>query len=187
MFWHASVLPSINLSVHGGRGLPISHNALQHFPECHGADTTGGGGGYPYPIMLCNISQNAMGQTLAGGGSRPGPARGGGTLPGGRYPAGGYPAGGVPCRGGGGCTQVGQQKEYSLHGGRYASCVHAGGLSCKKLIRDCQTAEWCTFTAILAHPISILTSIASYCCTVRTPFLTMKMASWKKSKYLTYF
>ena len=72
-------------------GVPISHNALQHFPECHGADTGGEG-----------------------------------TLPG---PAGG---GGVPCqvqlRGGG--TQLGQQKEYSLHGGRYASCVHAGGLSC---------------------------------------------------------
>ena len=61
MFWHASVLPSINLSVHRG-GVPISHNALQHFPECHGADM----GGYPYPIMLCNISQNAMGQTTGG-------------------------------------------------------------------------------------------------------------------------
>ena len=46
-------------------GVPISHNALQHFPECHGADTWGGGG------------------TLSG------PAGGGG------YPAaGGYPAGG---------------------------------------------------------------------------------------------
>ena len=49
------------------------------------------------------------------------------------YPLGGYPVryppGGVrvPPRGG---TQSGQQKEYSLHGGRYASCVHAGGLSC---------------------------------------------------------
>ena len=79
-------------------------------------------GGYPYPIMLCNISQNAMGQTPGGapcqvqpeggyparssGGwsTLPGPARGyparsswGGTLPG--------PAGGVPCQvqlGGGG-------------------------------------------------------------------------------------
>ena len=47
--------------------------------------------------MLCNISQNAMGQTprgvpsqvQPGGGNLPGPARGG-TLPGG-YPAGGYP------------------------------------------------------------------------------------------------
>ena len=57
-----------------------------------------GGTGYPYPIMLCNISQNAMGQTPGGGGTLPGPAGGvpcqihlGGTLPGG-YPAGGgYP------------------------------------------------------------------------------------------------
>ena len=31
------------------------------------------GGGYPYPIMLCNISQNAMGQTLGGGGGYPYP------------------------------------------------------------------------------------------------------------------
>ena len=45
-------------------------------------------GGYPYPIMLCNISQNAMGQT-PGGGTLPGPAGVGG------YPAGG----GVPCQG----------------------------------------------------------------------------------------
>ena len=41
-------------------------------------------------------------------------------------PGGGYLTGYPP----GGGTQVGQQKEYSLHGGRYASCVHAGGLSC---------------------------------------------------------
>ena len=32
--------------------------------------------------------------------------------------------------GGGGVAKIGQQNEYSLHGGRYASCVHAGGLSC---------------------------------------------------------
>ena len=34
----------------GGGGVSISHNALQHFPECHGAATGGGGtlvGGYP--------------------------------------------------------------------------------------------------------------------------------------------
>ena len=62
------------------------------------------------------------------------------TPPGGvpdRVPPGGVP--GLPRGGGtwpgtppGGGTQVGQQKEYSLHGGRYASCVHAGGLSCFK-------------------------------------------------------
>ena len=60
------------------------------------------GGGYPYPIMLCNISQNAMGQP--GGGTLPGPAGGVPWL--GGYPGrggtllGGYPAGGVPCWGG---------------------------------------------------------------------------------------
>ena len=115
--------------------------------------------------MLCNITQNAMGQT-ARGGTLPGQARGtlpGGTLLGGTqvgypqpgqdrgtllggtqvgYPPassgwgvpcwgrGGYPGrlppsqvrmGGVPCWGG---TQIGQQKEYSLHGRRYASCVY---------------------------------------------------------------
>ena len=61
-------------------------------------------GGYPYPIMLCNISQNAMGQTPGGVPCQvqPGgyPARG--------YPVGGTPQpgqdGGLPCQGG---TQVG--------------------------------------------------------------------------------
>ena len=127
----------------------------------------GGGGVYPCPIMLCKISQNAMGQPPGGGGYparssqggvpcqvQPGgyPARGvpcwgvpcqgdpaGGTLPG------GYPAGGDPATGGtqvsspppppsqvrtGGGTQLGQHREYLLHVGRFASCVHAGGLSC---------------------------------------------------------
>ena len=55
-------------------------------------------GGYPYPIMLCNISQNAMGQTPRGG-TLPGPAEGG-------LPCWGEPCrgdtllGGVPCWGG---------------------------------------------------------------------------------------
>ena len=225
MFWHASVHPPICLST---------------------------GGGYPYPIMLCNISQNAMrqrgGTWTPPGGGYPDPPRGGtqvrypgvpghpggypgevpplgeggtrtprggypgqvpprgvprsGTPRGGtqvrypqggtqtprggtqvRYPPGGYPGqvpprgypgqvppggvprppwggtqvryprgvprsgtppGGYPDPPGGypgqvpprgvpgppqGGTRVGQQKEYSLHGGRYASCVHAGGLS----------------------------------------------------------
>ena len=35
--------------------------------------------------------------------------------------------------GGVGSAKIEQQNEYSLlHGGRYASCVHAGGLSCSK-------------------------------------------------------
>ena len=62
-----------------------------------------------------------------------------GTPPGGTqwgYPGNpptGYPGGyQVPPGGGtrGGGTQLGQHREYLLHSGRYASCVHAGGLSC---------------------------------------------------------
>ena len=45
---------------------------------------------------------------------------------GGTQPMGGTLPGGYPPRGG---TQVGQQKEYSIHSGQYASCVQAGGLS----------------------------------------------------------
>ena len=46
--------------------------------------------------MLCNISQNAMGQT-PGGGTLPGPAGGGVHC---WVQPDGYPAGGVPCQGG---------------------------------------------------------------------------------------
>ena len=170
--FHQSVCPQ--------GGVPISHNALQHFPECHGADTRGvpcqvqlGGkmpGGYParrYPpggIPCLKSRGYPAGGTLLGGsqlGYAPSqgcnfsggvPCQGvallGGTLLEG-YPAWGegvpcwgYPAGGFPGRvspqpgqnrGGtllGGGPQLGQQKEYSLHDGQYASCVHAGGLSC---------------------------------------------------------
>ena len=59
------------------------------------------GGGYPYPIMLCNISQNAMGQPPGGGGGYPARSSWGG------YPGrGGYPGGGVPRSGGGYPGQV---------------------------------------------------------------------------------
>ena len=108
------VCPSICLST--GGGVPISHNALQHFPECHGA---AGGGGYP--------ARSSWGEGYPGGGS---------TLAGGYPPRGvpwpgGYPGqGGVPWPGGGtlagGSTQLGQHREYLLHCGQYASCVHAG-------------------------------------------------------------
>ena len=63
------------------------------------------------------------------------PGGGPGTPRGGTWPV--PPGGdltGYPPRGGG--TQVGQQKEYSLHGGRYASCVHAGGLSCYESVSE---------------------------------------------------
>ena len=56
-------------------------------------------GGYPYPIMLCNISQNAMGQP---GGGYPARFSRGGTLAWGVPWPGGYPGqGGYPGREGG--------------------------------------------------------------------------------------
>ena len=61
-------------------GVPVSHNALQHFPECHGA--AGGvpcqvqpGGGVPWPGGVpCQVQPGgypAQGGTLAGGGNLP--------------------------------------------------------------------------------------------------------------------
>ena len=79
-------------------------------------------GGYP-----------AWGDTLEGG------TLVGGTLVGGTL-AGGYPSRGYPAQGGtllGGGTQLGQHREYLLHGRWYASCVHAGGLSCLHFIYLC--------------------------------------------------
>ena len=163
--------------------MPVSHNALQHFPECHGAAGGGGtlpgpagggyparsswGGGVPCRGVPCHVqlggyparsSQRGalLGGTLLGGY----PVRGvpyqgiscwgvtllGHTLPGHTLP-GRYPAMAVPCwggtqvgmvppptRSGPGGTQLGQHREFLLHGGRYASCVHAGGLSCCNIL-----------------------------------------------------
>ena len=110
MFWHASVHPSICLST---------------------------GGGYPYPIMLCNISQNAIRQR---GGTRTPP---GGTRvsypPWGWYPDpppgvpgppwGGYP-GQVPPRGvpGSGTPRGGTRVRYTPLGGVPGSGTPPGGV-----------------------------------------------------------
>ena len=92
------VCPSICLST---GGIPISHNALQHFPECHGAAT----GGVPISHNALQHFPECHGAATGGGGTLPGSARGGtlpgsargGTLPG---SAGGVPSqGGVPSRG----------------------------------------------------------------------------------------
>ena len=74
MFWHASVLPSICLSM-GGGGVTISHNALQHFPECHGANT----GGVPCQVQPGGGTLLGGGQGTQVGSPRPGQdGRGGG-------------------------------------------------------------------------------------------------------------
>ena len=97
----------------------------------------GGGGGYPGPVPP------------------PPPGGGGGGVPGSGTPPPprGYP-GQVPPPPGGGGTRVGQQKEYSLHGGRYASCVHAGGLSCFYIVSFC-CSTWVEYTCdLLVHRFS---------------------------------
>ena len=85
MFWHVSVCLSTG-------GVPISHDALQHYPECHGAD-----GGVPCQVQL-GEGVPWLGVPSLGGRGYPGwgiPWLGG-TLAGG-YPGwGGTLAGGVP-------------------------------------------------------------------------------------------
>ena len=112
-----NVLTRVCLSVH--RGVPISHNALQHYPECHGAARGG----------PCQVQGGV-------------PWRGGVPWQGGTL-GGGYPGGG---------TQLGQHREYLLHARRYASCVHAGGLSCSYL------ESW---SSIASHYCNILTIVDS--------------------------
>ena len=108
------------------------------------------------PTSIC-LSTGGGGSGPAGGGSDP--ATGGGVrsswggggqvqlpLLGGQVqlPGGGSgPAGGgqVKLAGGGGSAKIEQHREYLLHGGRYASCVHAGGLSCYNLKSNCTTYQ----------------------------------------------
>ena len=92
-----------------------------------------GGGGYPYPIMLCNISQNAMGQpggTLWGGTLAGGYPGQGGTLAGGVPWPGGTLAGGYPARSSQGvpCGGYPGQGEGTLAGGYPARSSWGGTL-----------------------------------------------------------
>ena len=133
----------------------ISQNAMGHPPGGGGGTQPGpswgggypGRGGYPAGGYPGGVPRSGTPLARSGGGV---PCQGG-TLLGGRYPGqvppqpgqeGGTLPGGYPARGGtqvryppgqvrrGGGTQLGQHREYLLHGRRYASCVHAGGLSC---------------------------------------------------------
>ena len=109
--------------------------------------------GYPPTPSRVPLARSGWGGTKVGyppqGTCPPWPGQDRGTQPGQGGTQVGYPQQGTPQPGWGypgrvpprqdtplpgqvrmGGTQLGQQKEYSLHGGRYASCVHAGGLSC---------------------------------------------------------
>ena len=106
---------------------PVKYKNVDRFDECKFHDgvfitarvrsTTG-----RYCFHRCLSVHRGGGQpahSAGGGGSVVSPAG-----------VGGQPAGGWVSPGGGGSAKIGQQNEYLLHGGRYASCVHAGGLSC---------------------------------------------------------
>ena len=89
--------------------------------------------GNSFTLLVCPHLGRVSQLTQPGGGSA---SWGGGSVSRSR---GGSASRGVGCHGGGlgqsggqggGSAKIGQQNEYSLHGGRYASCVHAGGLSC---------------------------------------------------------
>ena len=131
---------SIHLSVHRGGGSgPAGGEGWVSTCWVGGSGPPAGGGSGP--------ARGGSGPA-AGGGS--GPAAGGGQvqLPGGggqvqlRGGGGGVRSscwgggvrsswqGGVRSSRWGGSAKIEQHREYLLHGGRYASCVHAGGLSC---------------------------------------------------------
>ena len=114
------VCPSMILSVHGGGGV----RSVQPGGSRGQVSPAGGGVRSGAGVM----GQASSGGVVAGGRQ----ARSWGDQAsnrGGVRPV----TGGVSWGGsaeGGGSTKIGQQNEYSLYGGRYASCVHAGGLSC---------------------------------------------------------
>ena len=103
-----NVLTRVCLSVHRGGSGPATGGGGS-------GPATGGGGQVQLPGGVRSSHRGGSGPA-AGGGS--GPAARGGSATGGGQPP------------GGGSAKIGQHREYLLHGGRYASCVHAGGLSC---------------------------------------------------------
>ena len=84
-----------------------------------GGSATGGG------VGQVQLLGGWVRSSCRGGGS--GPAAGGGWVRSSR-------GGGSGPAGGGGSAKIEQHREYLLHGRGYASCVHAGGLSCCYLI-----------------------------------------------------
>ena len=104
----------------GGRGRSSQGEGGSAVQLVGGRVSPAGGGGQ---------SSRGVGQSAGG------VSRGGGSVSQGGWVSRGGGGSGQSAGGGFrvGSAKLGQQNEYSLHGGRYASCVHAGGLSCLKL------------------------------------------------------
>ena len=165
------------LSVHrGGRGGPVRYppggTEVRVPPPGGVTQTSVPPGGYPDFGTPPGGPGTPRGGTQTSvpppGGVRvppPPPRGGGGTRV--RYPPqGGYRSPGTPP--GGYLTRVGQQKEYSLHGGRYASCVHAGGLSCYncKLFNNSSNQSLTEFVVIFSFMVYIIVKTFSFTFTV---------------------
>ena len=122
---------SFHLSVHrwGGTHIPYCFATFPRMPW-------GSRGGVPCQVQL---GGGYPARVVPWPGGYPGRE---GTLAGGVTLARGYP--------GWGGTQLGQHREYLLHGGRYASCVHTGGLSYFKLYLICFIVKFYGCTNSLA-------------------------------------
>ena len=130
----------------GLKGHPTRRNECKYLPPAYVVRREGnsftlfvsshlvGGGGAVQPGGQVS-SGGGSGLSSGGGGGSGQSSQGGGQLVGAgggqvRSVAGGGGGGQVSSwGGGGGSAKIGQHNEYSLHGGRYASCVHAG-LTC---------------------------------------------------------
>ena len=151
--WEGTVFTGVCLSTGGvGQVQPGGVGQVQPGGGRGGSGPAGGRGGSG-PARgegwVRSSRGGGVGQVQLEGRSGSGPAGGGGSGPaggrGGSGPAGGGRGGSGPAGGGvgqvqlgglgqvqpgGGSAKIAQHRKYLLHGGRYASCVHAGGLSC---------------------------------------------------------
>ena len=146
------VCPSICLSTGGGSG-PAGRGGGQVQPAGGQVSPAGGGSGPASRGGGSGPASRGVGGSGPAGAGGSGPAsRAGGQvqLVGGSGPAGRggqvQPGGGqVQLAGGGGSAKIWQQKELLLRGGRYASCVHAGGHLMFLYLSNGQNLKTCIF------------------------------------------
>ena len=109
----------------GGQVQPAGGGGVRSSWPGGGVRSSRGGQVQGGQVQLGGVRSSRGGSGPAGWGVR--------SSQGGPGPAGGEVRSSQP-GGGSGSAKIGQYREYLLHGGRYASCVHAGGLSCTQNI-----------------------------------------------------